>query len=164
MKCLAHGHGLLRLVRAVVAVLDADPVPVHCGVEVALVDDVDDDLGALAHLERRARDGAVVGEHPNRFDLPSSLVTGAIRSSNSSPSESSTSSGATTSTTPAVSVGKFSVRMDKLSFPDEIGSIIREGGNFVGDELGVVFDPPEQRGSPRVLPGETEEIEARARR
>src|SRR6266508_3754798 len=91
---------------------------------------------------------------------PISLVTGAIRSSNSSPSESSTSSGATTSGAPAVSVGKFSVRMDKLSFSDQAGPIVRDVCNFAGDELGVVLDPSEQRGSPRVLPGETEEVEA----
>jgi len=32
---------------------------------IALVLDVDDDLGALAHLQRRTRDRAVVGEHPH---------------------------------------------------------------------------------------------------
>src|SRR5215218_4255785 len=91
---------------------------------------------------------------------PISFVTGAIRSSNSSPSESSTSSGSTISGAPAVSVGKFSVRMDKLSFSDRAGPVFRGVGNFVGDERGVVLDPSEQRGSPRVLPGETEEVEA----
>jgi hypothetical protein len=40
---------------------------VHGGIEITLVDDVDDNFGALTHLERRARDGAVVGEHPNRL-------------------------------------------------------------------------------------------------
>jgi hypothetical protein len=46
--------------------------------------------------------------------------------------------------------------------PGAIGSDSgrRLGVDLVGDELGVVFDPPEQRGSPRVLPGETEDVEA----
>src|SRR5687768_4797992 len=91
---------------------------------------------------------------------PISLVTGAIRSSNSSPSESSMSLDAPTSTTPAVSVGKFSVRMGKLSLSGQVAPVLREVGNFVGDELCVFLDPPEQRGAPRVLPGESEEIEA----
>ena len=53
----------LRLVRAVVAVLQTQPVPVHGRLEVALVDDVDDELRALAHAQRRAGDRAVVGDH-----------------------------------------------------------------------------------------------------
>ena len=55
----------LRLVRAVVAVLQAQPVPVDGRLEVALVDDVHDELRALAHAQRRAGDGAVVGDHPH---------------------------------------------------------------------------------------------------
>jgi hypothetical protein len=50
--------------------------------------------------------------------------------------------------------------MDKRSFSDQAGPVVRNMSNFVGDELGVVFDPPEQRGPPRVLPGETEEVKA----
>jgi hypothetical protein len=33
--------------------------------EIALVDDVHDELRALAHAQRRARDRAVVGDHPH---------------------------------------------------------------------------------------------------
>src|SRR5688572_3940233 len=91
---------------------------------------------------------------------PICFVTGAILSSNASPSESSTSSGATTPGMPAVSVGKFSVRMGKVSFLDLAGVVVRDACDLVGDELGVVLDPPQQRGSARVLPGETEEVEA----
>jgi hypothetical protein len=43
----------LRLVRAVVAVLEPQAVPVDGGLHVALVLDVDDDLGALLDLEDR---------------------------------------------------------------------------------------------------------------
>ena len=40
----ADGDWLLRLVRAVVAVVEPEPVPVHRRLQVALVDDVDDEL------------------------------------------------------------------------------------------------------------------------
>jgi hypothetical protein len=33
-------------------------------------------------------------------------------------------------------------------------------GDLCGDELGVVLDPADQRRAARVLPGETEEVEA----
>ena len=50
----ADGHELLGLVRAVVAVVQPQPVPVDGGLQVALVLDVDDDLRALG---RRAASG-----------------------------------------------------------------------------------------------------------
>jgi hypothetical protein len=53
--------GLVR--HPVVAVLQPQPVPVHGGVQVPLVDDVDDDLAALLDLEGGAGDGAVVAQH-----------------------------------------------------------------------------------------------------
>ena len=53
----------LRLVGAVVAVLEPQTVPVHRRLEVALVDDVDDELRALADAERRAGYRSVVGDH-----------------------------------------------------------------------------------------------------
>ena len=53
----------LRLVGAVVAVLEPQTVPVHRRLEVALVDDVDHELRALADAERRAGHRAVVGDH-----------------------------------------------------------------------------------------------------
>ena len=53
----------LRLVRAVVAVLQTQPVPVHGRLQVALVDDVHDELRAFAHAQRRAGDRPVVGDH-----------------------------------------------------------------------------------------------------
>jgi hypothetical protein len=40
-------------------------VPVHSRVDVAPVGDVDGDRGALRDLQRRAGNGAVVGEHPH---------------------------------------------------------------------------------------------------
>ena len=51
--------------RSVEAVLKAQSVPVNRGVHVALVLDVDHDLGALLHLEDGPRDRAVVGQHPD---------------------------------------------------------------------------------------------------
>jgi hypothetical protein len=57
------GHELLRLVRAVVAVVQPQPMPVNRGLQVALVLYVDDDLRAFGDAQRRTRDGAVVGEH-----------------------------------------------------------------------------------------------------
>ena len=49
----------------VVLVLQAQPMPVHGRVQITLVGDVDDHLGPLLHLQRRARDGAVVAQHPH---------------------------------------------------------------------------------------------------
>ncbi len=63
---LAGGHRPLGLVGSVVAVLEPQPVPVDGRLQIALVLDVDDDLGALAHLQRRPGDRAVVGEHSHR--------------------------------------------------------------------------------------------------
>ena len=59
----ADGDRRLRLVRAVGAVVEAQAMPVHRRLEIALVDDVDLDLRALRHAQRRARDRAVVGQH-----------------------------------------------------------------------------------------------------
>ena len=57
---------LLGLVRyTVVLVLQPQPVPVHGGVQVAVVGDMDDDLGALPDVQRGAGDRAVVAEHPH---------------------------------------------------------------------------------------------------
>ena len=54
----------LCFVRAVVAVVEPQPVPVDGVGEVALVRDVHRDARALADPQRRAGDRAVVGEHP----------------------------------------------------------------------------------------------------
>ena len=64
-EALADLHRRLRLVRAVIAVLEPQPVPVDGGLHVALVLDIDDDLRALPHLEDRSGDRIVVGEHPH---------------------------------------------------------------------------------------------------
>ena len=53
----------LCLVRPVEAVFESEAVPVHGRLVIAFVRDVDDDLRVLLHLERRAGDRAVVGEH-----------------------------------------------------------------------------------------------------
>ena len=56
----------LCLVRPVVAVVEPQSVPMHGRLEVAVVRDVDDELGALAHAQRRAGNRAVVREHAHR--------------------------------------------------------------------------------------------------
>ena len=50
---------------AVVLVLQPQPVPVHGGVQVAVVGDIDDDLRSLLDTKRGTGDRAVVAEHPN---------------------------------------------------------------------------------------------------
>ena len=56
----------LRLVRAVVAVFEPQPVPVHRRLQVAVVHDVDDELASPRGRAASGRDRAVVGEHPHR--------------------------------------------------------------------------------------------------
>ena len=51
--------------RSVETVLETEAVPVHSGVEVALVRHMDGDRGALRSDERWAGNRAVVGEHSN---------------------------------------------------------------------------------------------------
>ena len=51
--------------RAVVAVVQPQAVPVDGGFQVALVLYVDDDLRALPDSQRRTGNGAVVGQHPH---------------------------------------------------------------------------------------------------
>ena len=60
---LADRDRRLRVVRAVVAVLQAQAVPVHRRLEIAAVGDVDGDRRTLRHLQCRPGNGAVVGEH-----------------------------------------------------------------------------------------------------
>ena len=59
----ADGHRGLRLVGSVVAVVETQPVPMHGGFQVALVDDIDLYFRSLLHAQRRTGDRAVVGEH-----------------------------------------------------------------------------------------------------
>ena len=165
----------LGLVRAVVGVLEPQPVPVHRRLEVRLVADVDDHLGALAHLQRRAGDRPVVGEHAHRG------VAEALRHGRDPQVE-------------LVPVREFDdLRGDRLR---EAGNVAREvlgglGGDVVSvvlhgsdpfccgscarralggvgrwtgseltdDELGVLSDPADERRAARVLPGEADEVE-----
>ena len=60
---LADRDRRLRVVGAVVAVLETQAVPVHGRCEIAVVRDVDGDRRALRHPERGAGYGAVVREH-----------------------------------------------------------------------------------------------------
>ena len=65
-KVAADWDRRLRLVRSLVAVLEPQPMPVDGALHVALVLDVDNDLRALLHFQRRPWNRAVVGEHPHR--------------------------------------------------------------------------------------------------
>jgi hypothetical protein len=65
LEPLADSDRLLGLVRPVVAVVQTQAVPMDRGLQVALVLGVDDDLRPLGDLEGRARDRAVVGQHPH---------------------------------------------------------------------------------------------------
>ena len=40
--------------------------------------------------------------------------------------------------------------------------IVLKGRDLLGDELGIVLDPADQRRAPGVLPGQTKEVEAGA--
>src|SRR5690349_11585230 len=96
-----------------------------------------------------------------RTVVPSiSLVTGAIRSSNSSPSASSTISLSLLSRRPTVSLGNSSP-MAHCSFRGSACLSCLEGGDPISDELGVVFHPSDQGRAARVLPGEAKEIQTR---
>src|SRR5918995_2574277 len=111
---------------------------------------------------------------------PSCLATGAISRSNTSPSASGTTSGAAASGRPAASVGKTSVvrvlgvcLLMSGSLGDWLGTnlldcrglcasrSLRACGDSSGEELGVVLDPADEGRAARVLPRETEEVEAR---
>jgi hypothetical protein len=50
---------------AVVAVLNPEPMPVDCLLEIALVLDVEDDLRVLLHLEGRPGYRTVLDQHPH---------------------------------------------------------------------------------------------------
>jgi hypothetical protein len=63
---LPHRDRRLRVVRAVVAVLEPQAVPVHGRLEVSPVGDVDGDRRSLPQLQRRAGNRSVVGQHPHR--------------------------------------------------------------------------------------------------
>ena len=62
---LARTDRRLSLVRAVVAVVEPQAVPVDRGLHVALVFDLDGDLRAFGDPQHRAGNRAVVGEHPH---------------------------------------------------------------------------------------------------
>ena len=55
----------LRLVSAVVTIVQSQAVPVHRPFHIAIVTNIDNDLRALLDSQSRARNGTVVGEHPN---------------------------------------------------------------------------------------------------
>ena len=60
---LADGDRRLRLVCAVVAILEPQPVPVHGRGNVPVIGHVNGECRILRQLQRRPRDGAVVGQH-----------------------------------------------------------------------------------------------------
>ena len=106
----ADGDRRLRLVRAVGAVVEAQAVPVHRRLEIALVDDVDLDLRALRHAQGRSWHRAVVGEHAH-LGVADALPDAAMPSSNDPPGATSTISVARLSGRPVVSWEKWSVAL-----------------------------------------------------
>ena len=91
VKSLADRDRCLRVMRAVIAVLEAQAVPVNGGLEVPVVGDVHRRGRAFGELERRPRHRTVVRQHPHRH-VADPLLDGKIWSSNSSRWASSTSS------------------------------------------------------------------------
>jgi hypothetical protein len=65
-ECAADRNRGLRRERAVVAVVEPQAVPMHRRLQVALVDDIDQECGPLLHTKSWARDGSVVGQHSDR--------------------------------------------------------------------------------------------------
>ena len=149
----------LRVMGPVEAVLEPQAVPVHGGLEVAAVLDVDGHRPAFWELELRPGNGTVVGEHPH------GCVTDPLRDRNDleskgSPSSSSTSSGRTPPVAPpsrsatareqlAESRGGTSLRPSLCSAGAQFRPAVPPLDDLVGDELGVVLDPSNERG-PRV--------------
>jgi hypothetical protein len=99
---LADRNGLLRVVRPVVAVLEAQPVPVNGRLEVAVVRDVDGDGRTLGDRERRPGTEPLY-ESMRTVASPTRFVTGRISRSYEPPSASSTSSVGTASASPVTS-------------------------------------------------------------
>jgi hypothetical protein len=180
---LADRDRRLRLVGAVVAVLEPEAVPVHGRIEVAAVRDMHRDRRVLGHFQGRAGDGAVVGEHANggvpdllpyRDDLQIELVTvgelddlGAARVRK--PLGRARKLNDVGAPVCAVVVHGYLPFSGRCSCPDA-GLFVRgrgsrrrllQGPDPLSEELGVVLHPADQRRSARPLPGETEEAEAR---
>src|SRR5215218_3493100 len=82
-------------------------MPVHGGVQIPVVGDLDNDLAALGDLEGRAGNRAVVAQHPHHA-VTQPLATGPMSSFRVSPWASSNSTGRPASGNPEGSVGNRS--------------------------------------------------------
>ena len=164
----ADRHRRLSLVGAVVAIVQAKPVPVHGRFEVAVVFDVDDQLRPLADTQCRSGNRTAVGEHPHLLvadllgdgaDAKLGRVAvckvddprrGCLREPLGAGRE---------------SVAVLGVAVMMLHSLDPLARRRRcptgrrylswfvVGGDLLGDEPGVVLDPAKQRRPARVLPG-----------
>ncbi len=92
----------------VVAVVQPQPMPVHGGLQIPVVLNLDDELRALLDLEGGAGDAAVQA-NIRTVASPSRLATGATRRSRVSPPANSSSWGRPASGNPDGSVGNDSV-------------------------------------------------------
>ena len=184
-EAAAHRDRRLRLVGAVVAVLEPQTVPVNRRLEVAFVDDVDDELGALADANRRTGHRAVVGDHANgvvaealrdRRDPQLEPVAVAelddLRSGRLGQARRLRREVLELRLALLVVVVVMLVMFHRqipsaapaacgarLSFVSGAGSL--PPPSWRGDEGGVVGDEAEQRRAAGVLPGEAEEVEPR---
>src|SRR6476620_2377560 len=88
---------------------------------------------------------------------PSRLTTGPMRSSVASPSASSTTVGGTARGSPLVAVGKSGWRSVVSGAFSFIDITLLGSSQLLGDELGVILHPTEERRAPGVLPGQPQE-------
>ena len=178
-EALAERDRCLRVMRAVVAVFESQPVPVNGRVEVAVVDDMDGDRCVLRDLQSGAWDGAVVRQHAHGritdpfldgLDLELELVTvGQLddlgrHSIGQSVRLAREFKGVAVAVRAVVvhRLGPFvGARMCRRTGAD---GCARSGPRVVGrdplrDEFGVFFHPADQRRASRVLPRQAEEVE-----
>ena len=165
---------------AVVAVLEPQPVPVDGRLEVAFVDDVHDEFGALADAQHRAGDRAVVGDHANgvfaeplrdrRDPQIERVAVGELDDLGRRRLGQARSLGRELSGSLRLVVVVMLVMLHRQvllpSRPLPVGrDVVRlrcglaAVAELLSDERGVVSDEAEQRRAAGVLPGEAEEVE-----
>ena len=183
-EALADRDRCLRVVGAVIAVLEPQAVPVNGGLEVAVVGDAHRRRRALGDLERRPRHRTVVRQHPHRRvadplldrdDLELELVPvgkldqlglaglrkalGVARELDCRAVAFGAGSGIGYILSGSVpSSGCPALSRCAARLPRLRFLIL---GDPLCDVLGVVLHPADQRRAARVLPGEAEEVEAR---
>src|SRR4029453_1103700 len=165
--------GRLGVVCSVEAVLEPEAIPVHGRLEIAAVPHLHSHSGALRDLERRARDGAVVGEHPDGLSADSLRHRGDLQVEMVAVVE-------LHELRPSRFGQAVRLRRELLDDGCVVSAVIvhcsdplflpciyllprplvLELGDLSGNELGVVLDPADQGGAARVLPCQSKEVEA----